>query len=188
MINRLKKDKRNKNRKFFQHNFFPKNRRGFKIIGEETVETLFAVLGILILIGVFVAIYFSMYGKSTEIKKAEAILNGPQGIVTQIKAGTFPINKDIPNPVGWYLLGFTENKPNLCLGEKCLCVCEWAGDLFTPFKIDSLAQMNKCDKSGRCAVVSNLKNTFGMKIETTKLNTILIEQVNEELELTKKEA
>jgi hypothetical protein len=73
-------------------------------------------------------------------------------------------NKDIMNPQGWHLYSFVEEeKPNLCLNQRCLCICE--ASLIEMIN----SQAKKCDNKGACLVVSNLANAdIDFKIKGTK--------------------
>jgi hypothetical protein len=165
MRNNLKKDRRGN---FFRDNFS---------------ALLVTVLCLGVLVYFLGAVYFSI-GKSEKIKEANEILNGPKdGIVAIVKAGNLPFNKEIFNPVGWSLFGFTEKKPNSCLDENCLCICERAGSVATFF--DKNAQIKTCDKNGVCSVMSNLKKgDFEIKIEKGKSISLSIKSTEGGVEIT----
>jgi hypothetical protein len=159
-----------------------KDKKGFNFLGEETLKVLIAVICIGFLVYLVVAIYFSV-NKSDKVKQAEGILTGNEGIITKIKAGKVPFIFDIlSTPAGWYLLGFTGGKkPNTCIGEKCLCVCEKASEFNLFFDKD--AQLKKCDKGGVCSIISNLKEDFAIEIKKGKTTSISISQIEGNIEI-----
>ncbi|VVB82100.1 Uncharacterised protein [uncultured archaeon] len=141
-----------------------KNKRGF-LLGEETVKIVIAVICIGFLVYLLVSIYFSV-SDQPKIKEANAIMTSDHGIakeITRINGGGTPTEQGflVPNPTGWYLFGFTEDKkPNLCSGTNCICIC--SNVLLDVFN----AQINECDNKGSCVVVSNLKSFDKIKIGT----------------------
>jgi hypothetical protein len=159
---------------------------GFKLIGEDVVDTIFAAIGILIL--AFLAVLGYLYiSDANKAKQAKEILEGSEGIVTAINAGKLQFDKDIPNPAGWSLFGFSSaTKPNSCLGKKCLCICARAN--FFQGIFNANAQLKQCDKAGFCSAVPNLKEDLEIKIEKGKLNSIHVFQINDEVSITKKAA
>ena len=124
------------------------NRKGF-FLGEETLKIIVAVICILFLVFFLAALYNSKTG-GDKIKEAKDSLDRAGEIIVSLDEGEMQ-NQDIPNPNGWHLYSFTEEeKPNLCLGENCLCIC--ASSLIESLK----SQTSKCDEKGSCLVVSNL--------------------------------
>jgi competence protein ComGC len=129
---------------------FSKNKKGF-LLAEETVKIIVAIICILFLIFILLAIYNSSTS-GAKLQQAKDVLARTQAIMSALKEGESE-NQDMPNPTGtlltsWHLYSFVEQlKPNSCLNEKCLCICENA--LIAK-------QAEKCDKDGACIVVSNL--------------------------------
>lgn len=125
-----------------------KNKKGF-LLAEETVKIIVAIICILFLIFILLAIYNSSTS-GAKLQQAKDVLSRTQTIMSALKEGESE-NQDIPNPSGWHLYSFVEQaKPNSCLNEKCLCICE-----NSLVKILT-SQEKKCDKDGTCIVVSNL--------------------------------
>lgn len=157
-----------------------KNKKGINFLGEETAKILIVAVCIMFLVYFFGALVFSAIG-SEQLKQADSILNSEEGIVSLIKSGKDNLDFKIPAPTGWYLFGFKEKKPNNCLQESCLCLCEKVGGISLALNKD--AQLERCDKKGKCVVVSNLKESFEIEIEKGKLTSILIQQLNGEIEI-----
>lgn len=127
---------------------FNKNKKGF-LLAEETVKIIVAIICILFLIFILLAIYNSSTS-GAKLQQAKDVLLRTQAIMSSLKEGESE-NQDVPNPSGWYLYSFVEQvKPNSCLNEKCLCICDHS-------VLKLLTSLPKrCDKDGTCIVVSNL--------------------------------
>ena len=151
------------------------NKKGQEMLIVEVSKMLIAILCLLFLVAVFVAIFLSA-SNSAKTKQAEGILNGKEGLITSIKTGNDYSNFNIPSPTGRYLFGFTEVKPNSCVGENCLCFCKKSN--FFDTLISKKAQMKECDKYGICSVVSNLANSFEIKIKNDGTTSISVTQLN----------
>ncbi|MCK9595593.1 hypothetical protein M0R19_00180 [Candidatus Pacearchaeota archaeon] len=157
------------------------NKKGF-LLGEETLKIIIAVIAIGFLVYLLAALYFSLNSEQ-KAKEAQASLNDilMKEIIRLGSNGTY--NEQgilIPNPSGWYILGFTsEKKPNSCTGTNCVCICENA--LINIFD----AQIKNCDKKGSCVVVPSLKEFAKIKIEKDG-TPILIQKLNDFLMITKK--
>jgi len=125
-----------------------KDKKGF-LLAEETVKIIVAVICILFLIFILLSIYNSSTS-GAKLQQAKDVLSRTQNIISALKEGESQ-NQDIPNPSGWYMYSFVEtDKPNSCLNEKCLCICDHSVlKLLTPLA-------KRCDKDGTCIVVSNL--------------------------------
>jgi hypothetical protein len=161
------------------------NKRG-NLLPEEVLKIVIAVICIGFLVFLLVSLYFSITGEQKS-KEAEAVIKGKNGIaeeVQRINAGGAYNEQGflIPNPAGWYLFSFTEDKkPNSCGGINCLCICE---DVI--YILDWQKRLlNKCDEKGTCATVSNLKEFDKIKIENNGV-IVLIKKVNGDIEISRK--
>ncbi|MCX6750371.1 MAG: hypothetical protein NTZ83_02855 [Candidatus Pacearchaeota archaeon] len=131
---------------------FGEDKKGF-LLGEETLKIIIAVICILFLVYLLVAIYNSNSGDK-KIEQAAAVFfdeeNGIEKIISVLKDGEIR-NIDIIDPSGWHLYSFVgQEKPNSCLNQKCLCICEKS--LIEQLK----SQAKKCDNKGKCLTVPRL--------------------------------
>ena len=143
---------------------FLRNRRGDEstFLSVETLKILIAVICITGLIYLLAKIWYSSSGE-TDLNQAEASLNNIIfAEIQRISDGGEENPKGIlvPNPSGWYIIGFTEDiKPNSCVGKKCICIC----DVY--FFNTAKSQAEKCDSDGVCAVVEDLIAFDKVKIQ-----------------------
>lgn len=158
------------------------NKRGF-LLGEETLKIVIAVICIIFLIYILVALYFSITGEQN-LKFAE---NNMKNLISpeinRIDSGGNYSEQGIliPNPADWTIFSFIGNdqKPNSCVQQNCICICETAfPDLFD-------WQIKRCDEKGSCSVISNLKKFDKIKIEKAG-TAILIQKINGQIEIKKK--
>jgi len=165
-----------------------KNRKGTTLLPEEVLKIVVAIICIGFLVFLLISIYLSATGDQKK-KQAEEIMNSNNGLkaeIERVNAGGAPLEqgKLIPNPSGWYVLSFTngETKPNKCVEENCICICEAV--TFEIFNWQK-RQIEKCDDKGSCVVVSNLENFEKIKIEKGGI-ALSITKVNEEIEIKRK--
>lgn len=129
-------------------NSFKKNRRGF-LLAEETLKIIIAVICIVFLVYILVAVYNSKTS-ANKIESAKDMLSRIETIISSLEEGEIE-SQDVLNPKGWHLYSFVgEEKPNSCLGNNCLCICDNA--LIKMIK----SQAKKCDDDGACLTISNL--------------------------------
>ena len=101
-------------------------RRGF-LLAEETLKIIIALISITFLVFFLTSLYFNNVNDK-KIKEAQFILkesdNSIENIFGRLKEGQ-PEDRDLPNPKGWYFLGFGGEKlPNACTGPGCICICK----------------------------------------------------------------
>jgi len=133
-----------------------KNKRGF-LLAEETLKIIVAVICIIFLAYILVAIYNS-HSADKKIEQAKQVFYGTgegevpgiEAIISSLGEGE-SASKDIIEPQGWHLYSFVgEEKPNFCLNQKCLCICENS-------LIEQLnSQAKKCDEKGACLTIPSL--------------------------------
>jgi hypothetical protein len=156
-------------------NILKKNKRGF-LLAEETLKIIVAVICIIFLVYILVAVY-NNHSADKKIEQAKEVFLGTgEGDVPGIEAIISSLGegesetKDIINPQGWHLYSFVgEEKPNFCLNQKCLCICENS-------LIEQLnSQAKKCDEKGACLTVPSLAVAeIDLKIKGTR-NALFIE-------------
>jgi len=142
-----------------------KNKRGF-LLAEQTLKIVIAVICIGFLVYFLVGLYFAkIEGQKQE--QAENVLNRMEEIINSAGESEY----QIPNPAGWYLFGFTSDKPASCFGKSCVCICSRD---FTDLVAGT--QLTECQEDGKCLVVENLKEFDKIKIKSPKkgLTNILI--------------
>ena len=157
-----------------------------EILMGETINIIVAVLCIVALIALVVVIYLTTTANNGA-RYAAAIVNGNNGIANETKVinagGADNTNFFVPNPSGWYIFSFTEEsiRPNKCSGGNCLCICEKL--LVGIINTDS-RQAGKCDDTGSCVVIQNLKTFDKIQIKNGGI-FISIKKVNGMVEVTK---
>ncbi len=151
-----------------------KNKKGF-LLAEETLKVIIAVICILFLVYIMISVYNSR-SSDKKIILAKEVFFGKEGedvpgierIISSLDDGESEV-KDISDPEGWHLYSFVrEEKPNSCLNQKCLCICE--ASLIKQIK----SQAKKCDEKGACLIVPNLASIdIDFKIKDTRSNLVL---------------
>jgi hypothetical protein len=172
-----------KNRKRLKSaTFLPENRKG-DLLPEEVLKLVIAVICIGFLVYLFTAIYFTLTS-APKLKEAEASKNIILEEISRVNSGEESNFSGlfVPNPSGWFIFSFVEGelKPNTCVDENCLCICEEA----VPAWFDW--QEKRCDEKGSCIGVSNLKKFEKIKIETNGI-WISINKINNQIEINKKQ-
>ena len=175
-------NKRGQIKRFSLCNFFPKNRKGIELLTEEVLKILIAVICIIILVAIPAQIYSSIT-TNQNLKLATATMNDKifAEITRLNNGGEYNAQGiQIPNPSGWYLFGFTEDKkPNSCSEINCICLCN--GVLIDLFDY----QINECDKNGICKVIPNLKQFDKIKIGNSG-TWISINKTDDSIEIKQK--
>jgi len=99
-----------------------KDKRGFELLGENTVQLIIAVLCIVILIILGVSLYDFFMGSKTDVKKAEYELKEMNASLRSIIDDKTEEKYIVTTIQGWSL--FTDESGDLCGGNFCLCVCK----------------------------------------------------------------
>ncbi len=163
------KNKREKNQRFFQYNFFPKSRRELKltifpknrkaILMPETLKIIIAVICIGLLVYLSVSLY-GVFTQKSKVEQAKAILDQIFAEIEGLEDGEKG-DYLVTSPKEWYFVVYEEgeNMPIQCKGENCLCICPSSKDLEGLKEdfgvVDSLFYkeeegINKCEKEGVC--------------------------------------
>jgi hypothetical protein len=160
-----------------------KNKKGF-LLGEETVKIVIAVICIAFLVTLLVLVYLSATGTQKTREATLSIENVIQPEIEKLnEGGEANTNGNlIQNPAGWYIFSFVDGdkKPNSCIQENCICICQ--NILINVFD----RQIKSCDEKGICYPVSNLKkfDKIGINNEGTG---IFIRKINEFIYISKNE-
>ena len=137
------------------------NKKAF-LLAEQTLKIIIALIGILALIYLLTSLYFNKVQAENQAAAYNSLHEGNKvkGILKELstKEDQSTISLDIIKPVGWYLFTFTgtgsarEQRPNLCQGKNCLCICanEWV-----IFGSERKAQAIECDDAGACLIIDN---------------------------------
>jgi len=156
------------------------NKRGF-LLGEETIKIIIGLIVIILLVVFLANLYYSKV-KEEKQKQAFSSLNGSnliQGQINLINMGGQPAAGGIriEVPVGWHIFAFTGNeiKPNVCVGENCLCICsEVVGFNLIDWTNKRERQAGECDEDGACLVVRNLIGNYKDSIEIESGGTQIV--------------
>lgn len=143
-------------------NNFLKNKYGESstFLASKVVKILIALVCVIFLVYLLTQIWYGAT-KDSNYKKAEASLEKISLEIQRINDGEIenPDGVPIPNP-SWEIISFTESeKPNVCVNENCICICD------INFLDNEKSQAKKCDEKGVCKVVENL-----VKFETIKIS------------------
>jgi hypothetical protein len=161
------------------------NKKGF-LLASETLKIIIAVICIIFLIALLYSLYYSVTGQE-KVKQAQESKDKFSSEIVRINNGGEFLEQGIhiPNPSGWFIMGFVgeDKKPNLCTGQNCLCICEGTFLGLDPFNLN--LQIKKCDKEGACKVVSNLQKFEKIEIEKNGVN-VLITKTDSGIEVEKK--
>jgi len=106
-------------------NKFLSDKKGFELLGENTVQLIIAVLCITILIFLGVSLYDFFMGNSGDIKKAEYELKEMNASLKSLIDNKTEIKYIVTTIQDWVL--FTDESGNLCGGNFCLCACRDEG-------------------------------------------------------------
>lgn len=133
---------------------FLRNRKGegVGLMSEKVVKILIALVCIVFLVGLIGTIWYNVT-KDSDLSKAQSSLMLISSEILRLEGIGMENPDGIPilNPSGWEILSFTENnKPNVCVNENCICICDVA------WNDNAESQANKCDENGICKVVPNL--------------------------------
>jgi len=166
-----------------------KNQRIFKnkkaeILAPETLKIIISLICIVILVYLLVSIYYASINKQ-KLLQAKSTMEKINEIVNKIKIDSSYVgNITEITPADWMIFSYSGNakKPNQCMGQNCLCICDevWVDNLY----IIKDRQINKCSKSGVCEVFKTLKDFGKIKIkEASNPTSIKISEVNKLIEV-----
>ena len=157
------------------------NKRG-DILTEKVLNIVIAVLCLGLLFYLLYTIFFAGT-TSSKIIEAESSKELILDEINRIGENGEYNNTGllIPNPASWFMFSFVDGdlKPNSCVSENCICICEEAIPAFFDW------QEKRCDEKGSCIPVSNLNKFEKIKIENNGV-WILVNKVNEKIEIRKK--
>jgi len=167
-------------------NRFLKQKKGdVDILAPETLKLIISAICIIGLIALLTGIIYLFISGGNKLNYAKAVVSGDNGLkktIEKINSEGGSASFSIPNPSGWGIFSFTgtSKKPNSCAGSNCLCLCP--GLSIGVFNVDE-RQASKCDSSGICIAVANLK-----KFDTITIakggTSILIESKGGAIEIT----
>lgn len=143
-----------------------KKKKGM-LLASEVLKIVIGVICIAFLVYLLFSLYFAN-STAQETQEAQSTIKRVGDIITSINNGA-TASETIPNidPVSWFVLGFvgTQQKPNLCAGGDCICICKGPSQFLfwtiTP-------QIEQCDNSGVCTDVQNLKSFQSFEIKDVK--------------------
>ena len=112
----------------------------------ETVKIIVSVLGIVILLGLFVAIYSSF--TKTRLDQAIPTLDQISQVIRELRKNESK-NYLVESPGAWNLVYFSKSdkKPVSCGGETCLCICDSSW-------LNSYDASTCKDKNGICKTIN----------------------------------
>jgi type II secretory pathway pseudopilin PulG len=131
-----------------------KNRRGegTTFLAEKVVKILIAIICLVFLAWLVGTIWYNST-KDSDLSKAQSSLMLISEEILRLEGIGLenPNGIQISSPSGWEIISFVETeKPNKCIGEKCVCICDIA------WNDNVKSQAEKCDDNGVCYNVENL--------------------------------
>ena len=149
------------------------NKKGF-LLGEEAIKIILAVVVIGFLIYFIAALYFGNLNQQ-KLEQAKATISESESgslraVIDRVRISGASENYLLTTPKGWNLFAFTSaKKPNLCVGENCLCICDEVS-FDSIFGIVKDRQISECDDNGACLVVKDFAGgDLSLKIESTTI-------------------
>lgn len=149
------------------------NKSGF-LLAEETLKIIVSLIAIGFLVYLLASLYLTNVNGQ---KKAHADSN--LGRITDVIKNVNLAEEDVTqlSPAGWFLFSFVEEKPNLCAGENCLCICD---NIFLGLG----NQERKCNKEGVCEVVPNLESFGPIEIKSAGQTSVHVSKTGEKILIT----
>ncbi|GBE19801.1 MAG TPA: hypothetical protein ENG87_01055 [Candidatus Pacearchaeota archaeon] len=130
-----------------------RGKKGF-LLAEETLKIIIAVISIAFLVYFLTALYFAKVNDEKKVQ-AEANLKRMDSLINDLDK-IDPQEHQLNEPRGWYLFGFIDKKPNTCVGQSCICICDKV-NIDTLLGLIDARQPSECDEDGVCLAVPNLK-------------------------------
>jgi hypothetical protein len=155
------------------------DRKGILLV-EETLKMIIAVIALGFLIYFLTSLYFTKI-QGNELNQANADIESIRKAVLNPPKDPILLN----NPIGWNLFSFIEgNKPNACVKETCLCICDdvWVVS-WKVWEDEEERQFDECNEDGACLGISGLISFE--PIEIKKLTKILINKSEGKVEVIK---
>ncbi len=160
------------------------NKRGM-LLASEVLKIVLAVICIVFLVYLLFSIYYANSNAQNQ-KEAQSTVGRIGDIISRLNNGAIA-SESIPDvtPVSWNFVSFvgSQQKPNLCAGADCLCICDTPSTILGIITIHS--QISQCDSTGACIAVQNLKSfgTFGIKSVSNGGTTVNITKAGKMIEV-----
>lgn len=163
-------------------------KKGF-LLAETTIKIIIAV----ICIGFLVYLLFSLYYANVQEKKSEeatiVLVDSPESVAValdRVRETGVSEEKHIAKPNGWNVFSYlgNEKKPNACVGDNCVCMCDEVS-FDNLFGIVENRQLSECDEDGICLVVSDLSGEK-LSVEIGSNTWIVITYANGFLEVSER--
>jgi len=141
-----------------------KQKKGM-LLASEVVKLVIALIGISLLIYLLFSLYYTNI-HDKELNQAKDTIGRMKDIIQRVNSGGVVSEKltDV-SPSSWEIFSFVggDKKPNSCVEENCLCICDSVSyDNLLWFKD---RQLSECDNSGVCVIVKNLNKFSNFEIE-----------------------
>ncbi len=139
------------------------DKKGMLLVS-EVFKIVIAVICIIFLIYLLFSLYYANSNAQKQ-QEAQSTVGRISDIVSRLENGAIT-SESIPDvtPVSWSFFSFvgSQQKPNLCAGADCLCICD------TPSFITQFftSQTSKCDSTGACIPVQNLRSFKSFEIKS----------------------
>lgn len=153
------------------------NRKGM-LLASETLKMILSVISIVFLAFLLSSLYFNSVN-SKNLVEAESTIERIRDVSARILVEDF-LSEQISGvgPSGWTFFSYvaSEVKPNSCVGENCLCICDsvWQyGGIFGD------RQLSECDEDGICLVIGQLADFDNFEIKKVSEGGTNIELRNE---------
>ena len=152
-----------------------KNKGGF-LLAEETLKIVIALIALTFLIYFLMSLYFAKTSENAIERARNVLMDSDESVkkvIENLNEGesreiSLPNIYDSGGADDWVLFSFvSDEKPNSCAGQNCLCICDDA--------LRSKNQASRCNEKGICLPVPTLKSQVEIELEDA-LNFIMIEK------------
>ena len=148
------------------------------LLAEETLKIIIALICLTFLVYFLTMLYFNSLNEK-KIEQANQELAGSsesfKSIIENLGEGETK-NKKLTSPSGWFLFSFTNEKPNSCAGQSCICICDEA------YFYQNQAEV--CTKKGACLPNKDITEFNQIEIDPNRNIDVSISKTNGEIKIS----
>jgi len=136
------------------------------LLASEVLKMVLGLIGIALLVYLLAALYFSNLDQK-KLVQAEATMDRISEIVNEFQYNAnYVENLEAVTPLKWTVFSYTgsELKPNQCVFENCICICDEVRENFGVFTAET-RQEEECSEDGACLIVKNLEKFDNIYIQ-----------------------
>lgn len=136
------------------------------LLASEVLKMVLGLIGIALLIYLLTALYFSNMDQK-KLVQAEATIDRISGAVREFQYNSSYVEKlNVVVPIKWTIFSYVGPglKPNQCVFENCICICDEVREDFWIY-VDESRQEEECSDGGACFIIKNLEKFDNIYIE-----------------------